>query len=233
MPEVQVAGKIPVAVVERTPSVLLRVRPVVVVYRDYLDRVRRAAVEYNRPYVVCADLVAPYVCGVCAFPFRGICAVFRRGIDARLRAFPVCRVSDALRRAESAAVHAAALEENERTRRKILLLEPTPWRTSFRPPCRRPSRKDSGIPRLRARTCLPSRVFPRSASRTPSLSTRETHREGRTFRLLRIPAPVHAQVPLQRHTPPVQERRKTKSQSFSCLILYQKTRGRNEMTCQL
>ena len=72
MPEVQVAGEIFVTVVERTSAVLLRVRSVVVVHRDYLDRVRRAAVEYNRPYVVCADLVAPYVCGVRAFPFRGI-----------------------------------------------------------------------------------------------------------------------------------------------------------------
>ena len=124
VPEVQVADEILVTVVERTPAVLLRVRSVVVVYRDYLDRVRRAAVEDNRPHIIFADLVAPYIRGICALPLRGIRTVFRRGIDAGLRAFPVGRVSDALRRAESAAVHAAALEEGKRTRRKILLLEP-------------------------------------------------------------------------------------------------------------
>ena len=124
MPEVQVAGEILVTVVERTPAVLLRVRSVVVVHRDYLDRVRRATVEDKRPHVFCTDLVAPDVRGIRALPLRWIRTVFRRGIDARLRAFPVGRVSDALRRAESAAVHAAALEEDERARSERLLIKP-------------------------------------------------------------------------------------------------------------
>ena len=124
MPEMQVFSEILVAVVEWTPTVLLRESPVVVVDGKYLNRMGLSVVEDDRADVSLADRIAPDVFNVRLLPLCRVRAVFRRRIDARLRALPVGGVGGSLRRLETAAKEPAALEEDKRALWQFLAVEP-------------------------------------------------------------------------------------------------------------
>ena len=124
MPEMEIAGKIGIPLVERLASVLLTERTVLVVDGDDLDCVSAATVENERPHVVRPDLTAPDIFRIRLFPFRGIRAVHRRRRDARLGPRPVRRIRNAGTGFDSAAEQTAAFEKDESTRLKRLAVEP-------------------------------------------------------------------------------------------------------------